>query len=433
MTTARRQQLLGRRLCPATVIIARGDDVRHFTIRPGVVGTVAALSLAVLAAGTALSAHPFAATGVQTAAQADTDLSDAYELRIASLRSEIERLTTRSFVDQKRVSSKVDILLDQQAELAERYARLQPLLDRAKSNGLIRPDATVPVPSARPTRSDPTATSSAGTLAYVGATDPAASARFSIVDRPGKNDDGEREATSDDHRAPTPDLIRQIGSSIDEVESEQIEGLSALTAKALERSDAIDRVFRTEGIDATSKPSTTFGTGGPFVPVPPLHRFEQGLAELEDALDRLQAREDASATLPLRPPVASAAVSSNFGVRADPFFGRNAMHTGIDFVAGTGTNVAAAAAGTVAEAGDNGGYGQMVEIDHGNGLSTRYAHLSAIAVRKGQTVRPGTVLGQVGSTGRSTGPHLHYEVRHRSNAVDPTRYLRAGRRIRSLG
>jgi murein DD-endopeptidase MepM/ murein hydrolase activator NlpD len=107
------------------------------------------------------------------------------------------------------------------------------------------------------------------------------------------------------------------------------------------------------------------------------------------------------------------------------------MHTGIDLRDDYGAPVRATAAGRVVAAEWSGGYGNMVEVDHGNGLATRYGHLSAIAVRQGQPVEVGTVLGRIGSTGRATGPHLHYEVRIDDEAVDPSRFLRAGAKLAS--
>jgi murein DD-endopeptidase MepM/ murein hydrolase activator NlpD len=123
--------------------------------------------------------------------------------------------------------------------------------------------------------------------------------------------------------------------------------------------------------------------------------------------------------------------SSGYGMRIDPFTRGPAMHTGIDFRADTGEPVRATADGTVTTAGWQGGYGKMVEIDHGNGFATRYGHLSDIGVRLGQRVRSGQIVGKVGSTGRSTGPHLHYETRLNGDAVNPQRFLRAGLRLGS--
>jgi murein DD-endopeptidase MepM/ murein hydrolase activator NlpD len=116
-------------------------------------------------------------------------------------------------------------------------------------------------------------------------------------------------------------------------------------------------------------------------------------------------------------------------MRVDPFVHAPAMHTGLDFRGTTGDPIRATAAGTVTQAGWSGGYGKMVEVDHGNGLSTRYGHLSAIDVVVGQKVQIGQTVGRLGSTGRSTGPHLHYETRVDGDAVDPQKFLRAGLRL----
>ncbi len=121
-------------------------------------------------------------------------------------------------------------------------------------------------------------------------------------------------------------------------------------------------------------------------------------------------------------PVA-AGVSSPFGYRVHPVTGATKLHAGMDFAAPAGTPIRAAAAGTVASAGWMGGYGYAVVIEHGNGLSTLYAHQSALWVRPGQTVAPGAPIGAVGSTGLSTGPHLHFEVRVGGQPVDPSAYL----------
>jgi murein DD-endopeptidase MepM/ murein hydrolase activator NlpD len=116
-------------------------------------------------------------------------------------------------------------------------------------------------------------------------------------------------------------------------------------------------------------------------------------------------------------------------VRVDPFLHIAAMHTGLDFRGDSGEPIHATAAGTVSNAGWSGGYGKMVEIDHGKGLATRYGHLSEIDVAVGDTVRIGQVVGKLGSTGRSTGPHLHYETRVDGEAVDPQKFLNAGDRL----
>jgi len=131
--------------------------------------------------------------------------------------------------------------------------------------------------------------------------------------------------------------------------------------------------------------------------------------------------------VPSGQPVADGSLSSNFGWRIDPFTGRNAFHEGVDFFADPGTPILAAASGVVVVAEFHPHYGRMVEIDHGNDLVTRYAHAKALHVKVGDIVRRGQRIAEVGSSGRSTGPHLHFEVRHRGIAQNPARFLaRAG-------
>jgi murein DD-endopeptidase MepM/ murein hydrolase activator NlpD len=173
--------------------------------------------------------------------------------------------------------------------------------------------------------------------------------------------------------------------------------------------------------------------GGPFVPVKLSANagpFERQLYRLNITRAQMDRLNRTLALVPYRKPVlGEVEFTSGFGIRLDPFLGRPAMHTGLDFRASIGDPVRATANGKVVTAGWAGGYGRMVEIDHGNGLSTRYGHLSQINVKVGEHVKIGQVVGEVGSTGRSTGPHLHYETRIDGEAVDPQKFLRAGVRL----
>jgi len=127
--------------------------------------------------------------------------------------------------------------------------------------------------------------------------------------------------------------------------------------------------------------------------------------------------------LPTRLPIPGAELTSTFGNRIDPFAHSHAFHAGLDFAARVGTPIASAAGGVVAFAGFKRDFGWVVDIDHGNGLMTRYAHASQLLVRAGEVVVPGDRIAMVGSTGRSTGPHLHFEVLRAGDQVDPKRYL----------
>jgi murein DD-endopeptidase MepM/ murein hydrolase activator NlpD len=147
-------------------------------------------------------------------------------------------------------------------------------------------------------------------------------------------------------------------------------------------------------------------------------------------LGDIEGLRQAAFAKPVGAPLASRRISSRFGNRLDPFLKRPAFHAGIDFVAAAGTPVRSTAPGVVVSAGWNGGYGRMVEIKHSDGISTRYGHLSAILVSVGDKVGAGTPVGRVGSTGRSTGPHLHYETLSGGKAINPAAYLAAGRALR---
>ena len=174
-------------------------------------------------------------------------------------------------------------------------------------------------------------------------------------------------------------------------------------------------------------------TGGPFVPVklPPANEgFERALFRVSLARSEADQLSDTLRTVPLRSPVTGDIdETSPFGIRMDPFLHEPAMHTGIDIRGEIGEQVHATAAGRISIAGWDGGYGNMVEIDHGNGLSTRYGHLSEIDVHVGDEVRTGQVIGRIGSTGRSTGAHLHYETRVDGEAVNPQKFLEAGAKL----
>ncbi len=183
--------------------------------------------------------------------------------------------------------------------------------------------------------------------------------------------------------------------------------------------------------DATgASDSASEGVGGPLEPVADqalLMRRRRGRARPPAAYP--QECRLRTAGEPINGPIE---VTSPFGVRPDPFLGIPAMHTGLDLRAHYGDPVEATAAGVVTKAERDGGYGNLVEIDHGNGLQTRYGHLSSFAVSVGQRVKVGQVVGYVGSTGRSTGSHLHYETRVGGVAVNPEGYLAAGNQLRTL-
>ncbi|MDP3745042.1 MAG: M23 family metallopeptidase [Methylotenera sp.] len=177
--------------------------------------------------------------------------------------------------------------------------------------------------------------------------------------------------------------------------------------------------------------------GGPLVRGAPLSEVElqKKIAELmaqiefntehlSDVEAKLLQKSVLKNTLPNSSPIEAAFNSSSYGWRIDPFNGNKAFHEGLDFTASTGTSIYAAAGGIVSSAEQTPDYGKIVKIDHGFGLETRYAHGSKLMVKAGQRVEKGQKIAEVGSTGRSTGPHLHYEIRLNGNPLDPRKYLK---------
>jgi hypothetical protein len=184
------------------------------------------------------------------------------------------------------------------------------------------------------------------------------------------------------------------------------------------------------------------GTGGALVSARPLslEELQTTLSDLDQLTNqhtdlmtvlesRLLDRKVKNMMLPTRMPVVEGHLGSSFGWRADPFTGRLALHTGLDFQAAHGSRILAAAGGVVVAAGPQGDYGNVVEIDHGNDLITRYAHASRVLVKKGDLIKRGQWVANVGSTGRSTGPHLHFEVLVHGVPQDPKKFLDAGNKL----
>jgi murein DD-endopeptidase MepM/ murein hydrolase activator NlpD len=196
-------------------------------------------------------------------------------------------------------------------------------------------------------------------------------------------------------------------------------------------------VMRSTGINPDSF-ARKLGEGGPEIPLDQVRiegisdpKFTHAYLSAAARLDQLNSLSAAMEHVPLSMPVSTASFdkSSGFGARIDPFTGRYAFHPGIDFAGPWGSVVHATAPGTVVFAGNRGGYGNMVEIDHGYGIHTRYGHLSRISVRVGSQIGKGANLGRVGSTGRSTGPHVHYEVWYDDVVKNPNNFIEAGRHV----
>ncbi len=201
----------------------------------------------------------------------------------------------------------------------------------------------------------------------------------------------------------------------------------------------LQTILRRVGVDSNNlEQQSSDGVGGPYIPIQAMHidgisdnAFTAAYAGASAHVKELDTLFTALKHVPLTTPVHGQQfeLTSEFGPRIDPFTRRIGFHPGLDFGGPWGATVCATAPGTVVWAGDRGGYGNMVEIDHGYGFRTRYGHLSAILVKVGAKVSKGSPVGKLGSTGRSTGPHVHYEVWLADVVRDPSRFIEAGRHV----
>lgn len=234
---------------------------------------------------------------------------------------------------------------------------------------------------------------------------------------------------------PLDQRIALLGQSLDRVQTGQSQQISALGRQLVGRVQEVRAALGEVGLDPArvKLPAARAGMGGPLVPLSAAIKpgsFEHALMQLNEARSVYGRWRDLATIVPFQRPLeGDDTTTSNFGPRTDPFTGATAMHGGMDFRGETGTPVRAAGAGQVLRAEVAGGYGNLVELDHGNGITTRYGHLSAFDVKAGQLVAAGQVIGRVGSTGRSTGPHLHYETRLTDQARNPLKFIEIGQKL----
>jgi murein DD-endopeptidase MepM/ murein hydrolase activator NlpD len=452
--------VFGKKATRPVLILASGNTVRHVTLRPwmvaGGVTLFGVLSIAYLAATTYLVFRDDL-IGASMARQAR--IQHDYEGRISTLRAEIDRITSRQLIDRKLVEDKVELLLEQQEALFSRHGKLGSLVQRAEASGLTplnghelasdeplaetglaqayQPHNTTENPTGRNRALKaierlimPETTPAAGPNGA-----PATLGFVPLRDQPLPGE-GVAERAS---RA-----VSKVTRSLKAIEQEQLARIRGLTENAEETADAMAAIMRRTGVSlqppSAEAPAngaqsgapaggSTGGIGGPFVEPAATNPFDNQLDQLDTALTRLETVRQTAIALPYGNPAPGHEITSRFGNRIDPFLGRLALHAGVDFQAETGTDVRATGAGRVITAGYNSGYGNMVEIDHGHGITTRYGHLSRILVSEGETVANGDTIARAGSTGRSTGPHVHYEVRRDGEATDPVHFLNAGMKL----
>lgn len=228
--------------------------------------------------------------------------------------------------------------------------------------------------------------------------------------------------SGDLHSAGARAIVAPFGS----IDKKQNAMLALAVEETRDRYQSTAAMLRKLGLDPRRFHRAQGGMGGPYEPVDAKSGDSdpqyQALFMSWKKLDQLQ---QGVISVPSLRPIKDISFTSGFGVRSDPFRGTAAMHAGVDMPGPVGTPIYATADGVVGRAQWANGYGNLVELEHGKGIQTRYGHLSQILVRAGQRVRRGDLIAKMGSTGRSTGPHLHYEVRLDGRAVNPTPFLQS--------
>ncbi len=345
-----------------------------------------------------------------------TRMQLAYEHRLAQLHARLDQATSHSLLDQQGIAHKIEAL-SQRETMLERRATLLSSLSRFVDR--------------RPTGSIRSAGNGADPSGPANGTPDSGNAW--LKPKP------ESMLLPRDFRVtPAPETTHAVLAALQRVKIgeetdalNQITDLKQLAGPALADARRLSRAISAAGLDpAQLKIKPLKDVGGPFVPLGAAEghgRFGAEIERVKGSLVQVAKLRRLLRYLPMSAPLPGhLTITSSFGMRLDPFLDRMSLHPGIDFHQAFGSAIHATGAGKVIIAHYWGGYGNMVEIDHGDGIMTRYGHMSKLNVTEGQHVVRGQVLGFIGSTGRSTGPHLHYEIRLNGVAVNPAPFLRAG-------
>ncbi len=385
--------------------------------------------------------------------QHQADMQYAYEDRIAALKRDVENANQRAEGDAADFAERLRGLSQRQDQVESRTALLATFAAEVKQMHLpADTDAPPPAIDPTPTAAIPPSPAPAAAAAGFAAPNPPFDGKphpagFDLRLQDGSHptplpfSTSDAAPASDDPMQSPTSLAHDLAARYKRTDATDLALLSALERPADRLNRRVHETLSSIGLSAgrfhtgndALNDSAAGGVGGPFVPLPILSDgsgFAGAAARLQNALATAEDLEAVLPHIPLKAPLpGELEVTSPFGPRIDPFFGRAALHTGVDLRGAYGDAVHATAPGRVTFAGSMGGYGNLVEIDNGNGLTTRYAHLSSIDVTQGESVAAGAIVGHIGETGRATGPHLHYEVRIDGEPVDPEQFLRAGQTL----
>ncbi|MEP1208285.1 MAG: M23 family metallopeptidase [Rhizobiaceae bacterium] len=383
--------------------VRTGATERVFRVNPLVTSALFGLGLFAVVGVMASSAYLYLRDDVSRAtAMQQARMQHLYEDRITSLRAQVDLATSRQLLDQQVVESRVTKLLLRQSQLGQLQEQVNQLIKRA---GPKLPDETSSfvVPVERSGKK-PKKGLRLGSLAGTHTPFAAASGANVVATLSGTGSE----------------ILDSVETGLAATEQAQIDELKTLKQRADLKLKKLASILSKQGVRV---PADT-GVGGPLIELKTGMELADSISALDDSLGRLEKLRSAALNLPHGSPTPGKKISSRYGTRRDPFTKRAAVHGGLDYRARRGTPVRATANGKVVKAGRFGGYGKLIEIDHGAGIRTRYAHLSKIKVKLGQRIKKGARIGNVGSTGRSTGPHLHYEVRRNGRTINPIHFVR---------
>ena len=319
----------------------------------------------------------------------------AYEERVTQLRIEVDRLYSRQYAQTGNLNLQLIELTQQQAALAEIQPFVKTLAKKAQELGIADVQLTN---EAQPPLTQNIETSS--------------------INSQDLNNQQQ---------------VKILSNSISQLSAQSHLALKALSQTANNSTNIIIKELKAIGVSPSLSNFDKSAVGGPFIRASNDDSGHVLINEANEVLNAFDNFKQAKETIKLSPvfmPLSGEyRLSSAYGKRKDPFGRQSAFHSGMDFAAPRGSIVSSAGAGIVSFSGRNGGYGISVEIKHANGLVTRYAHLSASLVKKGQSVNIGEPIAKVGSTGRSTGPHLHFEIRKAGNTLNPQNYINVGKKL----
>ena len=346
-----------------------------------------------------------------------------YEDRISSMRTSIDRLNNKLLLNQGAYLDKVDTVREDYEQLVQRHRRLVEFFQqgwmpvRADSGGSQGLGNSLPV------QQDGDGNKGSG--------------KDSLNNWSYRQIFAKDFVTKPEAERPLNDLRARMGK----FEDFQVALLDDVVRQSKNKVNGLSGIYAHLGLSAKQiaaksnyRPNSV---GGPFLSLTANEVGSQRVADrISLATSNLVTAEKLKfelTKLPLQKPLAEfKRITSRYGMRRDPFRRTMAMHAGIDFKAPYGAMIKATAAGIVVKAGREGAYGNLVEIRHDNGFSTRYAHMSAIKVQRGELVQRGTIVGRLGNTGRSTGAHLHYETRREGKSLDPARFWKAWNALQKI-